>query len=164
MAAQVAHDTARIALQPFQCFAHGFELHGIGIATNLQRKPRGKSGVGLPQIHPGRLCQFRELTARTLVQPGVRWIDDVLFHCGRVDDHALGTVLNYNAGLLRGLDPLGQQRFDSLVADPPPSALQRRRIHQRAMLEESLPGEVLVIEVLDPACDSRPIRQPIGAL
>ena len=97
----------------------------MGIATNLQRKPRGKSGVGLPQIHPSFLCQFRQLTARPLVKPGVRRIGDVLFHDSRVDGHALGAVLIDDAGLLPGLDRLGQQPFDTLLADPPPPARQR---------------------------------------
>lgn len=51
MAAQVAHDAARIALRPFQCLAHAFELLGMGIATNLQRKPRGKGGDKIYALH-----------------------------------------------------------------------------------------------------------------
>lgn len=80
MAAQVAHAAARIALHLFQCLAHASELRGMGIATNLQRKSRGKSVVGLSQVYPSLLWQFRQLTARLLVKPGVRRIGDVLFH------------------------------------------------------------------------------------
>jgi hypothetical protein len=67
--------------------------YGMGIATDLQRKPRGKSGVGLPQIHPSLLCQFRQLTARPHVKPVVRLICDVLFYGDRVNGRALGTAL-----------------------------------------------------------------------
>ncbi len=81
-----------------------------------------------------------------------------------VDGHALGTVLIDDAGIPPGLDCLGQQPFSTLLADAPPPARQRLRIDRRAMLEESLPGEVLVIGVLDPARDGRLIRQPIGCL
>jgi hypothetical protein len=33
----------------------------------------------LPQIRPSLLCQFRQLTARSLAKPGVRRIGNVLF-------------------------------------------------------------------------------------
>lgn len=55
-------------MRPFSLLnALRMRLHcyGMGIATDLQRKHRGKSGVGLPQIHPSFLCQFRQLTAPT---------------------------------------------------------------------------------------------------
>ena len=125
MAAQVAHDPARVAFEPFQCLTHALKLLGMGIAANLQRKPRGKAGVGLPQIHPSFLCQDRQLTARPLVKPGVRRIGDVLFHDSRVDGHAFGAVLIDDARLLPGLDRLGKQPFAPLLADPPPPARQR---------------------------------------
>jgi hypothetical protein len=84
MAAQIAHDPASIALQLFQCLAHAIELFGMGIAADLQREPRGKSGVGLPQFHPGLLRQGGQLLARPLVKPGVRRIGDVLLHDGSI--------------------------------------------------------------------------------
>jgi hypothetical protein len=95
------------------------------------------------------------LTARSLVKPGVRRIGDVLFHHGRVDGHALGAVLINHPGFLSGPDSLGQQPFDTLLANPPPPAGQRRRVNRWPVLEESLPGEVLVIRVFDPAGDDR---------
>ncbi len=72
VAAQVAHDAASIALQPFPCLAHALALFGMDMTADHQRKPRGKSGVGLPQIHLGLLRQRRQLIARPLTKPGVR--------------------------------------------------------------------------------------------
>jgi len=109
----------------------------------------------LPQIHPSLLRQHRQLITRSLVKSGVRWIGDVLFHHGRVDGHALDAVLIDHAGFLPGPDRLGQQPFDTFLADTPPPSGQRRRVDRRAMLEERLPGEVLVVGVLDPAGDHR---------
>jgi len=87
--AQVAHDAASIALQHFQCLAHVLELFGMGTATDLQGKPRGKPRVGLPQIHPGFLRQRHQLITPPLVKSGVRRVGDVLLHHGRVHCHTL---------------------------------------------------------------------------
>ena len=92
VAAQIAHDTARIALQPFQCFAHALELLGMGIAANLQRQPRAKAGVGLTQLLPGLLRQRHQLIARPLVKAGICRMGNVLFHDSRVDGDALGAA------------------------------------------------------------------------
>lgn len=109
----------------------------------------------MPQINPGLLRQRRQLIARPLVKSGVRRIGDVLFHHGCVDGHAPGAVLIDHAGLLPGPDRLGQQPFDTFLADPPPLARQRRRVNRRTMLEERLSCEMLEVGVLDPAGDHR---------
>jgi hypothetical protein len=57
MAAEVTHDPAFISLLLFQCPAYALEFLGVGVPTNLQRKPRPKSGVEMPQLHPSLLHQ-----------------------------------------------------------------------------------------------------------
>jgi hypothetical protein len=87
----------------------------VGIAADPVARASGKSRVGLPQIHPNLLCQFRQLTARALVKPGVRRIGNVLFHHGRVDGHALDTVVVDGTGFLPSLDRLGQQPLNTFL-------------------------------------------------
>lgn len=164
VAAQIAHDTAGIALQSFQCLAHALELLGMGVAAHLQRQPRPQAGIGLPQLHASLLRQGDQLFPRPLVKSGVRRIGDVLFHDGGVDRHAPGAVLVDGAGFLPRPDGLGQQPFDTFLADTPPPAGQRRGVDRRTMLEERLPGEMLIIRVLDPTSDHRLVRQPVGVL
>ena len=82
VAAQIAHDVASIAFQPFQCLAHALELLGVGVTANLQRQSRGEAGIGLPQLHPCFLRQGDQLMPRPLIKPGVRRIGDILFHHG----------------------------------------------------------------------------------
>ena len=98
---------------------------GERVAADLQRKSWGKSGVGLPQIHPSLLRQHRQLIARPLVKPGVRRIGDVLFHHGRIDGDALGAAFINHPGFLAGLDRLGQHPFHTLFADPLAPTCQR---------------------------------------
>lgn len=127
----------------------------MGVATHLQREPRGEPGVGLPQLHPGLLRQRHQLLPRPLVEPGVRGIGNVLFHHGRVDGHAPGAVLTDRPTLLPGPDRLGQQPLDPLFADPRAPAGERRWVNRQAMLEERLAGKMLVVGVLNPAGDHR---------
>lgn len=94
----------------------------MGMAADLQPKPRGKSGLGLTQIHPGRLRQRHQLITPPLVRLGVRRIGDVLFHHGRVDHHTFDPVFIAHDGFLRGPDCQGQQPFDTFLNGPPPPA------------------------------------------
>jgi len=64
------------------------------------------------------------------------------------------------AGGAAGLDRLREQPLDTLFADALAPAGEGGRIDGRAVLEEHLPGEVLVIRVLHPPRDHRLVREP----
>lgn len=69
LALDVAHHTARIALQPPQGLAHPLELPGMGIASDLARQPRRQPGVALAQRQARRLRQRHHAPARLFVEP-----------------------------------------------------------------------------------------------
>lgn len=117
VAAEIPHDPTCVALQPFQFLAHAFELLCMGVAANLQRQPRCKARVRLPQFHPGLFRHGDQLTARPLIKPEVCRMGDRLFPSRSCPPpHA---VLVDHLGLLPGPDGLGQQPLHTLFADPP---------------------------------------------
>lgn len=75
-----------------------------------------------------------------------------------------GAVLVDGARFLLRPDGLGQQPLLTFLPDPPPPAGQRRWVDRRTVLKEHLPGEMLIVGVLDPAGDHRLIRQPVSVL
>lgn len=89
--------------------------------------------------------------------------DGLLHHRGVVGD-PLQAPVSHRARGAAGFDGLGQQPLHALFADPLAPAGERGGIDRRAMLKEGLAGEVLVIRVLDPACDHRLVGEPEGVL
>jgi hypothetical protein len=160
----VAHDPAGIALQPPEALAHALELAGVGVTADLAGQPRRQPGIALAQREPGLAGELDQAQARLLVEPRVGGVGDGLFHDGRVHDHRFGAALPDHAGLSPGLDRLGQQPLDALLADPPAPAGERGRVDRRAVLEEGLAAEMLIVRVLDPPGDQGLVREAVGML
>jgi hypothetical protein len=105
-------------------------------------------------------------------------VGDGLFHDGRVDGDPLQAHNLEGTRGQPGLDRLGQQPFDTLLANPPAPVAQRGRVDGRAVLErgggridpvdrsaaERRAGEVLVVGVFHPPRDDGLVRQPAGVL
>lgn len=80
MPAKIAHHTARIPLESFQCLAHAAELPRMGASPHVCRQPRGEAVVGLPQLDPGLRRRGDQPAAGLLVEPST----------GRMRDHSGG--------------------------------------------------------------------------
>ena len=143
LALDVAHHSACIAFQPTQALAHPLELAGMGITTDLAGQPRRKAGIALAQGKPGVVGELHQAQAGLLVEPRIGGVGDRFLHHGRVHDHRLGAALADDASFAPGLDRLGEQPLDTLLADPPAPAGQRGRVDRWTVLEESLAAEVL---------------------
>ena len=81
----------------------------MGVAADLQRQARSKSGIDLAQINPRLLRQSRQLRPRPFIKASVRGIGEVLFHHRRVNRHAPHAVLVDHPRFAPGRDGLGQQ-------------------------------------------------------
>jgi hypothetical protein len=164
MSQDVAAHTPDIALEPAQGLAHALELLRMRVAPGLGCQPRSEPRIALPQRHLGRTRQRHQLRSRALVEPRVGRMSNGLLHHRGIHRHALQALLLDRPGCLAGLDRLGEQPLDAFFADPVAPAGERGRVDGRAMLEECLAGEVLVVGVLDPPRDHRIVRQPEGML
>ena len=140
VAAQVAHDAARVTLELSQGLAHAAELAGMGIAAHLHGQPGREPIVALPQLDPGLCRQGNQLAARLLVEPGVRRMGDhsgglrgctaatvplhIIQHGGVDRDPGQAPLID-RAGFPPGLDRLGQQPLHPVLADLLAPAHQR---------------------------------------
>ncbi len=93
------------------------KILGTDVSTNLQRKPRPKPGIGLPQLHPSLLLQRYQLIPRPLGKTAIRRIGDGLFHHGRIDGYALCAALVDGTGVPPSLDRLVQHPLHTLPTD-----------------------------------------------
>ena len=87
------------------------------------------------QIDLGFLRQANQKSARPLVKPRIRGMGDGFFHHGRVDRDPLQALVRHRTSGAARLDGLGQQPFDTFLADALAPAHQRRGIDRRAVLE-----------------------------
>ena len=69
--AQVANDPAGVTFKRLQCLAHPPKLFGMSMAAHSHRQPRGQTGIGLAQLHPGLLRKGHQLRPRPYVKQGV---------------------------------------------------------------------------------------------
>jgi hypothetical protein len=136
----------------------------VGVAADLRGQPRRQARVALPQLDPGLLGQVHQLRPGPLVKARIGRVSDGLLHHRRVDRDLIQALVLDGAGLAAGLDGLGQQPLDTFLANALAPAGERSRIDGRLVLKEGLPGDVLVIRVLDPARDHRLVRKPEGVL
>ncbi len=153
-----------ISPELFQGLAHALDLPGMGVASDLPGQARCKRGIGLAQLHPGFLRQRDQLRPGPFIEPRVRRMGDGLLHDGRVHGHPLEAALVDGPRCLPGLDGLCEHPFDAFFANPLAPSRQRGRVDRRAMLEEYLAGEMLVVRVLHPAGDDGFIGKAIGML
>ena len=84
MAADIAQDTPRVALQGAQRLAHAAELPGVGVPPCLDGQTWRQTVVVLSQGDPGLLRQRHQGAACLLVEAAVGRVSDGLLHHRRV--------------------------------------------------------------------------------
>lgn len=76
--ANVTKNTSRVPLELLQRLAHPLELRGMGVAPDLPGQPQREAVIVLPKGEPRLGSPCNHLPASPLIEPGIRWVSDVL--------------------------------------------------------------------------------------
>ena len=142
-ASDIADDAAKPGAQDAQLATVAVELFGMGVAPRHHGCALGDAQIGLPQSHAVLVGQPVQSLDRRVQQLGIgRERDGLGLHCG-VDRDPLEITGPQCTTFVRNPQAFGQQQLQ-LIAQPLAPMAQVRAFVRKLVLEELLPGEVLL--------------------
>jgi hypothetical protein len=150
LALDVAHHASHSRTQSAQRLLHPLVLFRMRVAPDLAHQTRRFAVVVLPQLQPVLGSSLHRMFPATLEQARIGGMRNRLLHDRRIDDYPLRARRLDDVRSFGRLDGLGQQFFDTSLAQPLAPARQARRINRRLRLQVRLAGEHLPVRVLKP--------------
>ena len=126
-------------------------LPGLRVTADPQHASLRDARVGLPESHSGLRRRADKRPDRTVVQPCVGRVADLLLLDGRVDVHALKIGFPDQLSLETCAYALGEHLLRALPAYTPAPACHARGVERELMLEVGPAREVLSVRVFEPS-------------